>query len=302
MKLRLALALALGGSMLLTVAGCCDGWWRRRHQEPAPGALPANPNMPPPGYQTVPPRGAEIITPGSTAPPLPPTSSGYAPNSQSGAYWIPAPQPQLPANPVNTTEPPLAQARPMPRVSERPPEPVRLLPPDLAEPTLANPTPPPPVPGLSGLPAGIPAFAEVKDKVSTGLKPDLEGLDWLQAKGYRTVLHLRRPGLSDAAAKEQVEKRGLKFLSLEVTPEKLNEALVADFNRIVADEANQPLFVYDSAGLRSGVMWYMNFRTVEKMSDDRARDRALQFGLRTTGSDEVAAFWIAIQKYFEAKK
>jgi protein tyrosine phosphatase (PTP) superfamily phosphohydrolase (DUF442 family) len=231
---------------------------------------------------------------------LPPTSSGYSPGP--GGTWVPAPQPQLPANVPATTEPPLAQAKPKPQVSENPPEPVRLLPPDLTEPAKPSPAPPAAVPGLDGLPAGIPAFAPVDDKLSTGLKPDLEGLDWLKAKGYRAVLFLRKPGSPDAADKEQIEKRGMKFRTLEVAPEKLDGKLVEAFNKIVADADNLPLFVYDNTGLLSGVMWYMHFRTADKLTADRARERASQFGLRQTGSDEVVAFWIAIQKYFEAKK
>jgi protein tyrosine phosphatase (PTP) superfamily phosphohydrolase (DUF442 family) len=231
---------------------------------------------------------------------LPPTSSGYTP--LPGQTWAQAPQPQLPANVPSTAEPPLAQARPMPAVSETPPEPVRLLPPDLAEPAKPKPAPPAAVPGLDGLPAGIPSFTPVDEKLSTGLRPDLEGLDWLQGKGYRLVLHLRKPGAADSADKEQVEKRGMKYRSLEVAPDKLDAKLVEAFNKIVADADNLPLFVYDNTGLLSGVMWYMHFRTAKNMSDDRALERASQFGLRKTGSDEVAAFWIAIQKYFEAKK
>jgi protein tyrosine phosphatase (PTP) superfamily phosphohydrolase (DUF442 family) len=317
MKLRFAVALVLGVSVIVIATGCCDACRRRREQPPTvpppnlppPGYQNAPPpgyqNAPPPGYQTVPPRGAEIlppttVPPGNTAPMLPPTSSGYTPGP--GGTWIPAPQPQLPANPLATTEPPLAQAKPTPQVSERPPEPVRLLPPDLTEPAPANPAPPATVPGLDGLPAGIPGFAPVDDKLSTGLKPDLEGLDWLQSKGYRMVLQLRKPGAADAADKEQVEKRGMKYRSLEIAPDKLDAKLMDEFNKIVAEPAHLPLFVYDSTGLRSGVMWYLHFRTADKMSDDRALERASQFGLRKTGSDEVVAFWIAIQKYFEPKK
>ncbi|HLW68683.1 MAG TPA: hypothetical protein VKS79_25420 [Gemmataceae bacterium] len=303
MKLRFAVALALGSAIIISAAGCCGDCWRRRREQSTTTVPP--PNLPPPGYQTVPPRGAEIlqptaVPPGNTAPMLPPTSSGYTPAPDG--TWIPAPQPQLPANPYTTKEPPLAQVKPAPQVSERPPEPVRLLPPELTEKAPPNPAPPASIRGLDGLPAGIPSFVPIDDKLSTGLKPDLEGLDWLQSKGYRLVLHLRKPGATDSTEKEQIEKRGMKYRSLEIAPEKLDTKLVDQFNKLVADADNLPLFVYDNTGLFSGVMWYMHFRTADKMSDDRALERASQFGLRKTGSDEVVAFWIAIQKYFEVKK
>ena len=61
-----------------------------------------------------------------------------------------------------------------------------------------------------------------EDRVASGLRPLLDGgLDWLQANGYRTVLHLRQPGEDDTADRKQVEKRGMKYLSMEVSPETL---------------------------------------------------------------------------------
>ena len=44
-------------------------------------------------------------------------------------------------------------------------------------------------------------------RVTSGLRPQLDGLDWLQAHGYRTVLHIRAPGEDDTADRRQVEKR-----------------------------------------------------------------------------------------------
>src|SRR5439155_12263767 len=74
-------------------------------------------------------------------------------------------------------------------------------------------------PKSSAVPPGIPQFAVVRDGVASGLRPSLEGgLDWLQANGYKTVVCLHHPGEPDATDRKQAEKRGMLFVSFEVSP------------------------------------------------------------------------------------
>src|SRR5262249_23536381 len=134
-----------------------------------------------------------------------------------------------PAPPDNNPPPPQPPWKPSPDGSVPPdtanPPPARLFPPESSEPPAVSPPTKPrvsedtkPNPELPALPVGIPGLAEVKPRVATGLRPSaIDGLDWLQAKGYRTVVHLRRPGEDDTADRRQFEKRGLQFVSLEVS-------------------------------------------------------------------------------------
>jgi protein tyrosine phosphatase (PTP) superfamily phosphohydrolase (DUF442 family) len=185
--------------------------------------------------------------------------------------------PQAP--PVDTTQAPSPPAAPLPQGPPRP---------SVTE--ERSPT--------ASLPAGIPQFALVKDRVATGLRPLLdEGLDWLKANGYRTVLHLKKPGEDDSADRRQVEKRGLRYLSLEVLPATVSRQLVDEFNRVVADKAGQPLFVYDRDGSAAGALWYLHFRTAEQLPDDVARVRAGALGLRENGDDAHREMWLAIQRF-----
>src|SRR5262249_36443259 len=120
--------------------------------------------------------------------------------------------------------------------------------------------------GLLGLPVGIPDYTTVKDKVAAGRRPPRdEGLDWLRAHGYKTVLSLRAPGEDDNADRRQIEKHGLKYLSLEVSPLTMSRELVDTFNRLIADSSSYPLFVCDKEGALTGALWYMHFRTVETL-------------------------------------
>jgi protein tyrosine phosphatase (PTP) superfamily phosphohydrolase (DUF442 family) len=150
---------------------------------------------------------------------------------------------------------------------------------------------------LSAFPVGIPQFAIVKDGVATGLRPMLDdGLDWLQANGYRTVVFLRQPGEPDSADRRQVEKRGMKYLSLEVSPQLLTPQLAEDFNHLAADSSAQPLFVYDRDGALTGSLWYLYFRLAESAADEVARVRAGALGLRLDRDGPHREMWLAAQQ------
>jgi hypothetical protein len=161
-----------------------------------------------------------------------------------------------------------------------------------SRPSAAEPRVPTPL-----LPAGIPQFALAEDQVATGLKPMLDGVDWLQQNGYRTVLHLRQPGEDDAAERKLFEMRGLKYLSLELSPQTLSRTVVDEFDRIVADRGNRPLFIYDKDGVLTGGLWYLHFRQVEHLNDEEARTRAARLGLREAQDGMQREMWLAIQKY-----
>jgi protein tyrosine phosphatase (PTP) superfamily phosphohydrolase (DUF442 family) len=235
-------------------------------------------------------------------PPHPLTPSAASP---IGARLVP--QPPVVAAPLQTGAPP-PPAPPGPRaaVQEIRPE-ARLFPPE--PPPGSGSEPVRPAVGETrqpaaesdrrtpSLPVGIPQFSGAKDRVSSGLKPLLDGLDWLQASGYRTVLHILMPGGDDSADRREVEKRGMNYIVLEVSPQTLSADVVEQFNRIIADTANRPLFVYDKDGGLAGGLWYLHLRTIDKLTDAEARAQATRLGLKETGSDEHRAMWLAIQKY-----
>ena len=133
----------------------------------------------------------------------------------------------------------------------------------------------------SPFPVGIPQFSQVSNKVANGLRPSLDdGLDWLQQRGYKTVLFIHEPGTIDSADRKQVEKRGMKFVDLEVSPATLSRQHIESFDRIINDSAALPLFVYDRDGALAGGMWYLHLRIYQQSSDEAARLQAQTLGLR----------------------
>jgi protein tyrosine phosphatase (PTP) superfamily phosphohydrolase (DUF442 family) len=152
------------------------------------------------------------------------------------------------------------------------------------------------------LPAGIADFAPAKSKVFSGQRPKLDGLDWLKQNGYRTILFVQLPGEEDLTARRELEKRELKYLTLEVSPKDLTTEAVAGFNRIVNEEINQPLFVYANDRSLLGGLWYLHFRTADNLSDEEAQRKTTPLGLKTESDGSQTELWLAIQKYLEKTK
>lgn len=306
-------SLAVLLALALSLAGCCSNGSRQvRYVGPPVGSpacerCAARPGLPPrvvpapvPAGVAVPPPGALIVPPGAV--PAQPQGTLAIPPGATAVPAVPAPgqvvQGSYTPPPVTESSPP----RQEPTVRLAPPELSTPGPPPSAEPPLA--TQPPSVTERRDppktTPIDVPQFAEARAKVANGLQPFPDGLAWLKENGYRTVLYVRPPGTDDAAARRQVEKYGLRYLSIEAEPRTLTKETVDFFNRLVTDEANLSLFVYDKDASLTGGLWYLHFRIVEGWSDEKARATAARLGFRQEQDDNHRTMWIAVQKLLEA--
>jgi hypothetical protein len=151
------------------------------------------------------------------------------------------------------------------------------------------------------MPVGIPQFAVVSETASAGLRPLVEGLEWLHANHYAAVLYIKRPGQDDSSDRQQVERFGMSYLSMAVSPETLSPAVVDEFNRLVRAQPLQPIFVYDADGTVAGGLWYLYFRMVDRADDTSARARAHRLGLRENAEGPGRAMWLAIEKLLSSR-
>jgi protein tyrosine phosphatase (PTP) superfamily phosphohydrolase (DUF442 family) len=301
----------LGVALSVLAFAGCEHCCQKVQSRPLGGLFcgPCKAPAPPPGAAGAPiPPQPELVAPPPPAPvspeirnypPGPVQQSAWRPNEPAVHLLVPETRPQ-----VSETETRGQPAEPVPQVTENPKQAAP------AE-TPAPPKPKPPTdavapakeeskytePKSATLPSGIPQFAMAEDQVAAGLKPLLEGLDWLKDNGYKTVLHVRKPNEDDAADRKQVEKRGLKFEVLEVSPDTLSDKTVKSFNKIVANKDNLPLFVYDKDGALAGGLWYLHFRSSQGATDAFARQKAGRLGLKDTQNGDQKLMWLAIQKY-----
>jgi protein tyrosine phosphatase (PTP) superfamily phosphohydrolase (DUF442 family) len=166
-------------------------------------------------------------------------------------------------------------------------------------------TPPPaakdPSSATPPLPVDIPQFAVAKPNIASGQQPFPDGIAWLKTHGYRTVLHIRSPGEDDSAARRQFEGQGLRYLSLEVSPQTLSRTVVEEFNRLVTDKNNLPLFVYDRDGSLAGGLWYLHFRLADGASEEKARADAAYLGFKDVEGPH-RTMWVAVQNYLQNQK
>lgn len=291
--------------LTLTGCACC----RQPRPAPVPCPPPGRVFVPGPGFPPGPiipsggfvppggvPLGGPVIPPpdplpGVTPPPGPTPIPSITPPGPGGpgrveSRWVPVPDSRV-LPPVRMPYEPTPIAKDPPKGPSR----VLLFPPEISEEPPLD-TPKPPVRKSSSLPVGIPGFAAARDNVATGLRPSLdEGLDWLAANGYRAVLHLRGAAEPEAADRKQVEKRGMKYLTLEINPVDLTRETVAEFIRAVRDAGALPLFVYDRDASLAGSLWYAYFRLAEELPEDAARLRAGALGLRESGP-----MWDAVRR------
>jgi protein tyrosine phosphatase (PTP) superfamily phosphohydrolase (DUF442 family) len=149
-------------------------------------------------------------------------------------------------------------------------------------------------------PTGLPGYAAVGDRIATGRKPTVEGLDRLRSTGYKTVIYLHDSGKDVSATRELAEKKGLTFISVPVTATTLKESF-SKFVETVGDKSNRPAYVFDDDGVRTGSLWYLYFRTVESYSDDTAQVKAAPLGLRDATGDEKTKFLLAVQDYLSKR-
>lgn len=303
---------------------CCPPGSAGLPGPPVPYNAPPGPGVaPPPGFPAGPGPGAPPapaitpVPPGNPpfpAAPMPPASGAPVPGSASLSPRI---EPNWQPAEARVTPPPVAQAGPDPLLGNTPngagPAAPKLYPPEVVE---KNSTEPPlieeksrigPPPSIvekktrAAFPVGIAQFAEATTGVTGGRRPSIDdGLDWLAAKGYKTVVHLRAPGEADSPDRKQVEKLGMTYVSLEISPQTLTRAKVDAFTQLVRDAARKPMFVYDQDGALAGAMWYLYFRTAESLDDDTSRVRADPLGLRTDRGGQHRLMWLAVQKYLQA--
>jgi|SoiMethySBSTD1v2_1073268.scaffolds.fasta_scaffold169839_3 protein tyrosine phosphatase (PTP) superfamily phosphohydrolase (DUF442 family) len=265
----LVLTLALG---CMLAAGCRHHPWKR----PAPAPCP------PGGGALIPPTGIP-----EGAPPLPPVPRGAAPDPGSELL--------LPQSP------PVRGRSEYPRIVPADPRGAILGSPDFIERPRVVPGDPPVdirhAPPIE-VPIGITDFIQVKDGVSAGLRPSLDGLDWLKTKGYKTVVYLRGANDDDTTDRRQVERRDMKFVSLLVTPETVNPTWIDEFNQLLGDTGSRPIFVYATDSQVAAVAWYLHLRTAEFLTHDEARVRASRLGR----IDEQSELFQAAVKALSAKR
>jgi protein tyrosine phosphatase (PTP) superfamily phosphohydrolase (DUF442 family) len=139
---------------------------------------------------------------------------------------------------------------------------------------------------------GIARFAPVDPKLAGGSLPSAAGLGWLAEKGYRTVLDLRPSGEVSPAFIAEAATRGLRYVALPVSLEKLDPDRLARFQFELAAPEARPLFFFDGDGSRAGALWYIRRVTVDRVDRQLARREAEEIGLKDQAAWQLTTTYL----------
>jgi protein tyrosine phosphatase (PTP) superfamily phosphohydrolase (DUF442 family) len=246
------------------------------------------PSAPAQNFPTAP--GAAFGQPDAPFPKAPPSITPMPPNNVQPRFeskWQPGENPDVKPR-VNADVQPRENPDVKPRVQLYAPEAVPDRPRITEDPPAAK------RPGAT-FPA-IPQFAEVKANVYSGLRPGAAGLDWLQSNRLGTVVNIRLAGEDDATDRKETEARGLRYVAVEVSPQNLTKEGFDAFIKLIRENAEKGVFVYDRDGSLAGPIWYLYLRWGEFLDDDAAQLRARSLGLQTTRDGAQRDMWLAVQK------
>ena len=292
---------SLLSGLLAVVVGCQSTCNRRPLCGGSPAPQPAFVPPPPPVPIMAPPPGPQPIQQSGGFPVLPPGALVNPPPPVNAAPQQPAPSiSQFPAAQAQAQWQPTEPRDAPPRIeANREAKPrVQLYAPETLEPEKPA-TPEPPLqkkPGVVGSLPAIPQFVVAKENVFAGLRPKLDGLDWLQSNGVQTVVQIRLPSTDDSSDGKQVEKRNMRYIAFEVSPTTLTKEKADEFIKLMRAGAMQSMFLYDEDGGLTGAMWYLYMRLGESLNDDAAQLRAAQMGLQNNRDGLHRDMWLAVQK------
>ena len=156
----------------------------------------------------------------------------------------------------------------------------------------------PPLPTEVSVAPGLKRFAVVEPKLAGGSLPSADGLDWLNEKGYKTLVDLREPSDVDSSFLADVSRRGLRYISLPISLTTVDRDHVSRFVFEISLADARPLYFFDADGNRPGMLWYVHRMTDKNESYDpqEATRQAEELGL---GND---AFKKAGQTYLDGLK
>jgi len=130
--------------------------------------------------------------------------------------------------------------------------------------------------------AAIPNYNRALPQVGTSGAYAAEAVEEIKALGFTAAVELRGDDEEGVAANaEALKAAGLRYFHIPVTSKAPSEAQVAEFARILADPANQPLLVNCVSANRVGAMWAL-YRAAQGVPPEVAVEEGRTAGLKAS--------------------
>jgi uncharacterized protein (TIGR01244 family) len=137
---------------------------------------------------------------------------------------------------------------------------------------------------------GVTNFSRVDATVGCAGATSPSAMAGLKREGFVSVVNLRlasEPGAEVEESRAAAETAGLKYIHLPFSPAAPDAEIVKQFLGVVADPANQPVFIHCGSANRVGAVWMIKRARQDGWSLERARAEAEAIGLT---SPQLATF------------
>lgn len=146
---------------------------------------------------------------------------------------------------------------------------------------------------------GVRNFTVVDAVVGCAGATESRAFPALRARGYKTIVNLREPTETGAAIDESraaASAAGLKFVHLPLNASAPNESIVDEFIKVVADPANQPVFINCGSANRVAALWLTKRMLVDKWDEAAALEEARFIGLTNESLQKFALAYVEKRK------
>jgi uncharacterized protein (TIGR01244 family) len=132
-------------------------------------------------------------------------------------------------------------------------------------------------------------FQSVTESLAIGNLSSPEELQEISQQGYSTVIDLCTPTEGIQLNAEEVQKLGLNYISIPVSPQNLNSEVLQTFSETV-HTASQPVYIRCASGLRAGVFTLLTLADQQNWTEQEYLERHQKLGLEHKPSCLLKAF------------
>lgn len=147
--------------------------------------------------------------------------------------------------------------------------------------------------------AGITNYTKVDAVIACGGATETSALEALKADGFTSVINLRLASEQGANIEDnQARARalGLNYFHLPLSGSAPDPKVVDQFLEIVANKANQPVYIHCASANRAGAVWMVKRVLQDGWTVERATTEAKAIGLTAAPLEKFALDYIAAHR------
>lgn len=147
--------------------------------------------------------------------------------------------------------------------------------------------------------AGITNYTKVDAVIACGGATETSALDALKADGFKSVINLRLASEQGANIEDnqaRAKALGLNYFHLPLSGSAPDPKVVDQFLEVVANKANQPVYIHCASANRAGAVWMVKRVLQDGWTVERATTEAKAIGLTAAPLEKFALDYIAAHK------